>query len=90
MIEEEIEEQDLSKFNADFLEAKYWKLVSDLGYGNPNTGICLSIGCDYTTDEIEPDETSKYCEVCHKNTVCAWLYLVPLDGSKTQLKGEYK
>ncbi len=72
-------EQDLSKFDLDFLNLKYWKLVESEGSNNIHSGICLNSNCNFTTSEIEMDETSGHCEICETNTVCAWFHLVPSD-----------
>ena len=37
-------------------------------------GICVTQGCDYTT-EVEPDCTSGWCEMCGKKTVKSALVL---------------
>lgn len=75
---DEIEEQDISKFSPEFLNAKYQRLVEDMG-GSMRSGICLNECCDFTTDEVEIDSTASWCEVCETPTVCAWLHLVPPD-----------
>jgi hypothetical protein len=36
--------------------------------------ICMTEGCDYTTD-MEPDQTEGYCEACGGNTVVSALVL---------------
>ena len=38
--------------------------------------ICMTEGCDYTT-EMEPDQTEGYCEACGGNTVVSVLSIAP-------------
>lgn len=37
-------------------------------------GICMTEGCEYTT-EVEPDQEAGYCEECQKQTVKSALIL---------------
>jgi hypothetical protein len=39
--------------------------------------ICMTEGCDYTT-EMEPDQTEGYCEACGGDTVVSALVLAGL------------
>ena len=39
--------------------------------------ICMTEGCDYTT-EMEPDQEEGYCEACGGNTVVSVLVLAGL------------
>jgi hypothetical protein len=39
--------------------------------------ICMTEGCDYTT-EMEPDQEEGYCEACGGNTVVSALILAGL------------
>jgi len=39
--------------------------------------ICITEGCDYTT-EMEPDQEEGYCEACGGNTVVSALVLAGL------------
>ena len=39
--------------------------------------ICMTEGCDYTTD-MEPDQTKGYCEACGGNTMVSALVLAGL------------
>lgn len=40
-------------------------------------GICVNLGCDYTT-EVEPDQDRGYCENCRTQTVRSALILAGL------------
>lgn len=54
----------------DFLE--YECMGSGLRVGVPS--ICMTEGCDYTTD-MEPDQDRGWCEECQSNTVKSALVL---------------
>lgn len=66
--------------------AKLMKLCDDFGFGKIEDllidaitdsvcpGICMTEGCDYTT-EIEPDQRQGYCEACGGTTVVSALVL---------------
>ena len=49
-------------------------LVQAVGVDNPCPAICMTEGCDYTT-EMESDQTEGYCEACGGNTVVSALIL---------------
>ena len=62
---------DAAEFNciADLLSASITDSVCP--------AICMTEGCDYTT-EMEPDQTEGYCEACGGNTVVSALVLADL------------
>ena len=45
-------------------------LLEETGMDGAQPGICMAVGCDYTTD-VEPDQNRGYCEVCEKQTVAS-------------------
>ena len=65
---------------------KLIRLCESEGFEDPNDlllavgcdsvcpAICMTEGCDYTT-EMEPDQDEGYCEVCGGNTVVSALVL---------------
>jgi len=45
-------------------------MLEEQSMDSVNDGICMMIGCDYTT-QVEPDNNKGWCEVCEKPTVCS-------------------
>jgi hypothetical protein len=52
-------------------------LLRDATFDSVCPGICLSDGCDYTT-EVEPDQDRGWCECCCDNTVASGLVLAAI------------
>ena len=52
-------------------------LARAVGVDNLCPAICMTEGCDYTT-EMESDQTEGYCEACGGNTVVSGLVLADL------------
>jgi hypothetical protein len=50
------------------------ELLRDAAFDSACPGICLTDGCDYTT-EVEPDQDRVWCECCCENTVASALVL---------------
>lgn len=50
------------------------ELLRDASFDSLCPGICMSDGCDYTT-EVEPDQDKGWCECCCDNTIASALIL---------------
>ena len=53
------------------------QLLRDAAFDCVSPGICLTDGCDYTT-EVEPDQDRGWCECCCDNTVASALVLAEI------------
>ena len=53
------------------------ELLRDATFDSACPGICLTDGCDYTT-EVEPDQDRGWCECCCDNTVMSALVLADI------------
>ncbi len=49
-------------------------MLSHFSIDSVVTGICMTPGCDYTT-EVEPDQEKGWCEKCQKGTVSSPLII---------------
>ena len=52
-------------------------LLSACVFDSVCPAICMTEGCDYTT-EMEPDQQEGYCEACGGNTVVSALVLADI------------
>lgn len=71
-------DEEIKKEIKEIIEKTIFGMLNEATYDSVSKGICMNPGCNYTTDNIEPDGSNGYCENCGTNTVQSCLVIAGL------------